>query len=175
MHTGPPGFRGAGVIVGIIDNGIDFTHECFREAGGTSRITAIWDQNLAPTGNESSPSGFPFGVEYTKSDIDAALANSNPFSVVRHRDGDTRSGHGTHVAGIAAGDGSVAGNGQPAFTFVGVAPEANILMVANRSEGSALGDSASTLDAVAYIFNKASSLRKPVVINQSQGDNLGPP
>jgi subtilisin family serine protease len=174
VHTGPPGFRGAGVIVGIIDSGIDFTHECFREAGGTSRIAAIWDQNLAPAGNESSPSGFPFGVEYTKSDIDAALAVSDPFSVVRHRDGDIGSGHGTHVAGIAAGDGSVEGNGQPAFTFVGMAPEATILMVANRSEGAALGDSASTLDAVAYIFDKASSLRKPVVINQSQGDNLGP-
>ena len=176
VHTGPPGFRGTGVIVGIIDSGIDFTHESFRGVGGASRITAIWDQNLTPTGNESSPSGFTYGVEYTKADIDEALAASNPFSVVRHRDQDTLSGHGTHVAGIAAGDGSVEGNGQPAFTFVGVAPEAEIIVVANRPETSAfgIGDSASTLDAVAYIFNKASSLRKPVVINQSQGDNLGP-
>jgi subtilisin family serine protease len=174
VHTGPPGFRGTGVIVGIIDSGIDFMHECFRGVGGTTRITAIWDQELIPTSNESSPSGYSFGVEYTKADIDEALVASDPFSVVRHRDGDISTGHGTHVAGIAAGDGSVEGNGLPAFTFVGAAPEADIIMVVNRGDTPALGDSASTLDAVAYIFNKASTLRKPVVINQSQGDNLGP-
>jgi subtilisin family serine protease len=174
VHTGPPGCRGTGVIVGVIDSGIDFTHECFRGVGGESRITAIWDQGLDPTSNESSPTGFAYGVEYTKAAIDEALAASDPFSVVRHKDGDSRAGHGTHVAGIAAGDGSVEGNGQPAFTFVGMAPEANIIMVANSVITEAFGDSASTLDAVAYIFDTASSLRKPVVINLSQGDNLGP-
>ncbi len=174
VHIGPPGHRGSGVIVGIIDSGIDFTHECFRRADGTSRILAIWDQLLSPTGSESSPAGYTYGVEYTKTDIDAALTAADPFSVVRHKDRDTDGGHGTHVSGIAAGDGSVAGNGQPAFTFVGVAPEAHIIVVANRVTTEALGDSASTLDAVQYIFSQAAALGKPVVINQSQGDNLGP-
>jgi subtilisin family serine protease len=174
VHSGPPGYRGSGVIVGIIDSGIDFTHESFRRADGTSRILAIWDQGLTPSGSESSPTGYSYGVEYTKANIDAALVAANPTSVVRHIDSDRGTGHGTHVAGIAAGDGSVAGNSQPAFTYVGIAPEADIIVVTNRVTTAAFGDSASTLDAVSYIFNKAAALGKPVVINLSQGDNLGP-
>jgi subtilisin family serine protease len=180
VHTGPPGHRGAGVVVGIIDSGIDFTHEAFRRSDGTSRILAIWDQRLVPQAGESNPSTFSYGVEYQKSAIDAALTAPNPSAVVRHQDlqipGDGF--HGTHVAGIAAGDGSVAGQGQPAFTFVGVAPEADIVVVANtrgRAAGErGLGDSADTLDAIRYIFDFAASLGRPVVINQSQGDNIGP-
>jgi subtilisin family serine protease len=180
VHTGPPGHRGAGVIVGIIDSGIDYTHEAFRMNDGTSRIIAIWDQGLAPQGSESSPASFSYGVEYRKSAIDAALAAANPFTVVRHRDlqipGDGF--HGTHVAGIAAGDGSASGQGRPAFTFIGVAPEADIAVVANNRGRAAgergLGDSADTLDAIQYLFNLAALLGRPVVINQSQGDNVGP-
>lgn len=174
VQTGPPGYRGSGVIIGIIDSGIDFTHESFRSAVGGSRILAIWDQSLIPIGSESSPSGFTYGVEYTKANIDAALASTDPSSVVRHVDGDPLTGHGTHVTGIAAGDGSVAGNGQPAFTYVGVAPEADIIVVANRVTTRAIGESTNSLDAVNYIFKQAASLGKPVVINQSQGDNIGP-
>ncbi len=173
VHRGPPGFRGSGVIIGIIDSGIDFTHECFIKPDGTSRILAIWDQHLKPQGGETKPTGYNYGVEYTKSDIDGALSVADPSSVVRHKDYDSW-GHGTHVAGIAAGDGSVAGDGCPPFTYVGVAPESDIIVVANRVKEPAMGDSANTLDAVKYIFDKAVSLNKPVVVNLSQGDNLGP-
>ena len=172
VHTGSPALKGTGVIVGIIDSGIDFAHQCFRKADGTSRILSIWDQSLTPTGSERSPAGYTYGVEYTKANIDAALATANPTSSVRHQDSDP--GHGTHVAGIAAGDGSVAGNSKPAFTFVGVAPEADIIFVANSAGTPDLGDSAATLDAAKYIFEKAAALNKPVVINLSQGDNMGP-
>jgi subtilisin family serine protease len=172
VHTGPPGRRGAGVIVGIIDSGIDWRHEAFRSATGGSRVLRIWDQNLTPQGTEASPAGFGYGVEYQRAAIDAALAAANPLSVVRHMDDSV--GHGTHVAGIAAGDGSVAGNGSPAFTFIGIAPEADIVVVANRVTTEAMGDSASTLDAVRYICDLGTALGRPVVINMSQGDNLGP-
>ncbi len=174
VHTGPPEFKGSGVIVGIIDSGIHYPHECFRKNDGTSRILAIWDQYISALGTETPPTGYNYGVEYTKTDIDSALSAADPFSVVRHRDYDIFYGHGTHVSGIAAGDGSVAGNGDPPFTYVGVAPEADIIFVANRVTTEALGDSAGTLDAINYIFDKAASLGKPAVINQSQGDNLGP-
>ena len=180
VHTGPPGHRGAGVVVGIIDSGIDYTHEAFRRSDGTSRILAIWDQGLAPQAGEANPANFSYGVEYQKSAIDAALAAANPLAVVRHRDLQIPNDgfHGTHVAGIAAGDGSAASQGQPAFTFVGAAPEADIVVVANtrgRAAGErGLGDSADTLDAIRYIFDIATSLGRPVVINQSQGDNVGP-
>ena len=120
---------------------------------------------LVPRSGESSPAGFTYGVEYRSAQINAALAAPDPFAVVRHRDlqisGDGF--HGTHVAGIAAGDGSVAGSGQPAFTFVGVAPEAELVVVANTRGAAAgqrgLGDSADTLDAARYIFDVAEAVR----------------
>ncbi len=177
VHTGPPGRRGAGVIVGVIDSGIDWRHQSFRNALGQTRILRIWDQNLTPQTGESSPAPFGYGVEYNQTRINNALANANPLSIVRHMDDSI--GHGTHVAGIAAGDGSIGGgttttSTQAAFTFVGVAPEADLIVVANRVTTEALGDSASTLDAIQYIFNVAQSLGRPCVINLSQGDNLGP-
>jgi subtilisin family serine protease len=174
VHAGPPGMRGAGVIVGIIDTGIDITHGSFRRSGGLTRVVSIWDQSLTPAAGESSPAGFSYGVEYSSADIDAALSSPDPTSVVRHVDRSTVSGHGTHVAGIAAGDGSPPGNGFPANTFVGVASEADIIVVSNIVTTQAFGDSSQTLDAVNYIFQKAELLDKPVVINLSQGDNIGP-
>jgi subtilisin family serine protease len=172
VHTGPPGLRGAGVIVGIIDSGIDWRHETFRDPLNQTRILRIWDQNLIPQVGESSPAPFGYGVEYDSARINVALSAPNPLSVVRHMDDNI--GHGTHVAGIAAGDGSPAGNGRPPSTFVGVAPEADIVLVSNRVTTEAMGDSASTLDAVRYIFDVAQTLGRPCVINLSQGDNLGP-
>lgn len=178
VHTGPPGHRGAGVIVGIIDSGIDYRHQCFRGIDGRTRILAIWDQGLASTGTETSPAGLGYGVEYRQARINTALAAANPLTVVRHQDSAAAGFHGTHVSGIAAGDGSVAGQGRPAFTFVGIAPDADIIVVANNRGRAAgergLGDSADTLDAVRYIFDFARTLGRPVVINQSQGDNVGP-
>ncbi|NUT48599.1 MAG: S8 family serine peptidase [Saccharothrix sp.] len=184
VHTGPPGHRGTGVIIGLIDSGIDYTHGAFRRNDGKSRILAIWDQGLTPQGSESSPATFSYGVEYRQPAIDAAIAASNPLTVVRHQDSEAAGFHGTHVAGIAAGDGSPPDPGddsspaRPAFTFIGVAPEADIVVVANNRGRAAgergLGDSADTLDAVRYIFDIAASLGRPVVINQSQGDNVGP-
>lgn len=172
VHTGPPGRRGAGVIVGICDSGCDFTHPSFRRADGTSRILFLWAQGLSPAAGEASPAGFGYGVEYTNAQINAALASANPFAAVRHRD---IGGHGTHVTGIAAGDGSAPGQGRPGGTFIGVAPEADIIVVSNASNGAeGLGTSASTLDAVNYMFQQAGTLSRPCVVNMSLGDNLGP-
>ncbi|MFH8572158.1 S8 family peptidase [Streptomyces sp. NPDC017993] len=172
VHAGPPSFRGTGVIVGVIDSGIDWRHGCFRGPTGSTRILRIWDQNLTPKAGEVSPAPFDYGVEYQRPAIDAALLAPDPLDVVRHMDNSV--GHGTHVAGIAAGDGSSAGNGQPEFTFIGVAPEAELVVVANQVTTEAMGDSASTLDAVRYVFDVAEALGRPAVINISQGDNLGP-
>ena len=111
-------------------------------------------------------------MEYTNAQINAALATATPFNAVRHRDPGL---HGTHVTGIAAGDGSAPGQGRPGGTFVGVAPEADIIVVANASNGAeGLGTSANTLDAVNYMYQRAGTLSRPCVINMSLGDNLGP-
>lgn len=163
VHDGIPGYKGTDVIVGIIDTGIDWTHEDFQDDIGDTRILSIWDQSLTTEAGESSPSGFGYGVEYDSSDIDG--------SSLRHSDSN---GHGTHVAGIAAGDGSATGNGEPAHAYVGMAPDADIIFVKNITSTDALGDSSQLFDAINYIFQKASALGKPAVINISQGDNLGP-
>jgi subtilisin family serine protease len=177
VHQGPPGRRGAGVIVGIIDSGIDYQHPSFRDALGQTRILAIWDQALTPRPSEQSPAEFSYGVEYRTAEINLALASNAPFSSVRHRDDPAAGFHGTHVSGIAAGNGRPAPAGQPEPSFVGVAPEADIIVVANNRGRTAnergLGDSADTIDALQYILSTAQALGRPVVINQSQGDNVG--
>ena len=178
VHTGVPAHRGAGVIVGIIDSGIDYQHESFRDANGNSRILAIWDQRLRPGPGEANPAAFAYGVEYNQTAINAALAAPNPLLVVRHVDNETQGFHGTHVAGIAAGSGQPIAASGGALRFVGVAPEADLIVVANnrgRAQNErGLGDSADTLDAVQYILSLADALGRPVVINVSQGDNVGP-
>ena len=168
VGTPPQSYRGTGVIVGIIDSGIDFTHAAFRNADGTSRILAIWDQGLTVQGTESSPAPFGYGVEYSKADIDSALTNAAPFSVVRHQDDNPfAGGHGTHVSGTAAG------NGRTANTFVGVAPGADIIVVSPRRVSEFLGDSVRHAEAVRYIFAAAEAAGHPAVINMSLGDNIG--
>ncbi|WP_082697163.1 S8 family peptidase [Kocuria rosea] len=170
VHQSPPGHRGAGVILGIIDSGIDWMHPCFRDGAGNSRVLRIWDQTLFPLAGEISPAQFNYGVEYQQGQIDFALATANSRNTIRSMDGP--SGHGTHVTGVAAGDGSAAGNGVPPFNFVGVAPEADIIIVTNQVTTEAFGDSATTLDAIQYIYSVAQTFGRPAVINISQGDNL---
>jgi subtilisin family serine protease len=175
-HGGAPPRLGRGVIVGVIDSGIDYQHRSFRRADGTSRILAIWDQRLRPNAGETNPAGFAFGVEYDRAAINAALGSATPLALVRHVD--LAPFHGTHVAGIAAGNGQPTAASAGALRFLGVAPEAELIVVANTrgraNNERGLGDSADTLDAVQYILALANALGRPVAINQSQGDNVGP-
>jgi subtilisin family serine protease len=161
LHTQPLAVRGHGVIVGIVDGGIDYTHPSLRNADGSSRILFLWDQG-APT----VPGGpVPLGREYTKTDLDAALTSLDPHQVVPHDD--TVDGHGTHVAGIAAGN-ERASAGQ----FTGIAPGADLVVVAYESEdGVTLGRSGRAFQALSYIVQRAQ--HRPVAINISQGMNGG--
>ncbi len=157
VHEDSPPVLGEGVIVGAVDTGIDYTHLDFRyDADGdgfeeSSRILNIWDQT----------SGF-FGTYYSKADIESDLAFGFDSweGIVRQADED---GHGTHVMGVAAGDGSSSGAG-----FVGVAPEAQIIMVKTSFYTSDI------LSGVAYIFDRAEELGLPAVVNLSLGGHDGP-
>jgi subtilisin family serine protease len=175
VHAAHPARRGAGVIVAIIDHGVDYRHGSFRNADGSSRILAIWDQGLNAEAGEHRPDRFDYGVEYTQGDIDAALGESDPLAKVRCSE---RLFHGTQVAGVAAGNGRPADPPASPVRFVGVAPEADLVVVANtrknRFNPGTLGDSADVLDAIDYILRIAQDRGRPVVINQSQGDNIGP-
>lgn len=146
------GNAGANVIVGMVDSGIDVTHEDFKKPDGTSRILSLWDQN----GVASPPAGFAYGTEWTKAQIDGGSCTHVDVS-----------GHGTHVLGSAAGDGSATGNGQPAYQFIGMAPAADLIVVATDFQTS------SVADGVNYIFQKAQAAGKSAVVNLSLGTQFG--
>lgn len=172
LHTANPAYKGTGVIVGVVDASIDFTHPCFRNADGSSRILFLWDQSPLVSAQGTPPAPFGYGIEYDKAAIDAALSQIFPFQTIEHKDTDS---HGTHVTSIAAGNGSVADRCRLAGTFVGVAPEADLIFVAfDNSQQAEVGESARLTEALQYIFDKAASLNKPAVINMSIGNFIGP-
>ncbi|MDD3279083.1 MAG: S8 family peptidase [Lachnospiraceae bacterium] len=109
--------KGNGVIIGIVDTGIDYTNPVFSDALGKSRIIGIWDQTIQ-TG--TPPSGFLYGSEYTKEMIQEALDADRPRELVPTTD---ENGHGTFLAGIAAGKENAPEE------FLGAAPEALIAVV----------------------------------------------
>jgi subtilisin family serine protease len=173
-------FKGRNVVIGVIDTGFDYRHKVFRKENGRTRILALWDQTLKANEdkprNESPPPGFNFGVEFLPARIDQALAASDDdfnagLEIVRSQD---RLGHGTGVAGIAAGDGSQPGNCEGAFTYVGVAPEAELILVKMvRAPEDATGERDDLAHAFGYIFRHPAAAGRPVVVNFSQGDQLG--
>jgi minor extracellular serine protease Vpr len=147
---------GAGVIVGFVDTGIDTAHPDFTFPNGTTKILYVWDQ----TTPDRPPTGFNYGYECTSADIQARnCPETDTF------------GHGTHVAGIAAGSGMATGN------FTGVAPGANIIFVKSGygvCNGSSWNfDTAHILDGVSYIVKKANQLGMRSVISLSLGGNIG--
>ena len=176
VHGPPPGeipLTGAGVIVGIIDLGLDFTSDDFRDQYGDTRIAFLWDQSLRPKGSERSPNRFNYGVEYDTNDINQALQTPDPFALIRHMP--KRAAHGTHVAGIAAGNGRANDAQFPAGRFIGAAPEATIIFVQVASDdvNSSFTDSAHVAEGISYVFEKATELGMPCVINMSLGQNGG--
>jgi subtilisin family serine protease len=167
-----PGFDGTGVVVGVIDWGCDYTLDDFRDANG-SRIEFLWDQSLQPQPGEHAPVGFGYGVEYNRAAINRALRGPTPFEIVRHVP--APASHGTHVLGIAAGNGRSSDHQYPAGRFVGVAPNASLVFVqpARFKQAESLTDSTRIVDAISYIFEKARALRRPCVINLSLSQNGG--
>ena len=158
------GATGAGVIVGIVDDGLDFRHLTFRNTDGTTRLLGLWDQRAEGAAG-SPPAGFNYGGECTVQMINDAING---------RGGCTQpstGNHGTHVGGIAAGNGQQTGNGQPAYRFVGMAPKADIL--SSNSIAGGLGSSNSVVDGIVWMKAKAAALGKPLVVNLSLGSYFG--
>ena len=156
-------YKGSGAIVLIYDTGIDWKHFDFRKTDTTkSRILFIWDQTLTAGVGESAPSGFSYGVEYSQTQIEGELSGSMR-GVVREKD---INGHGTHVASTAAGN----GYSLPSNKYIGMAPEADIIIVKGGDGNfSSIGE----IDGLTYAQNKAAALGKPIVVNMSLGGQLG--
>lgn len=162
----PLSLRGKGTLIGIVDSGIDYENAEFRNEDGTTRIVSLWDQSV----NGRPPAGYLAGTEYTREQIDAALATEDKEvrrQIVKTSD---VSGHGTAVAGIAAGN----GRGSEGRRFRGAAPEAELIIVkmgAPREGG--FPRTTELMRGVDYIVRKAVELRRPVAINISFGNTYG--
>lgn len=165
------GTTGKGVIVAIMDRGVDYTHPDFRNPDGTTRIKMMWDmsaQNLCDPGN-------PQPVVYTEAEINAALASGG--TPLAERDA---VGHGTVTTGIAAGNGSALG--KKSLEYAGIAPEADLLIVKVTSEGAPAHGTQAAEDPFQGCFNQAldlvtaeaAMLGEPIVGLINSGTQWGP-
>lgn len=148
-------YTGSDVIMGFVDTGIELEHPDFQDADGNTRVLYIWDQTQVEEDLDRIPQPYNYGQEYNQQDI---LENIDVHE-------DQGIGHGTTVTGTGAGNGLAIGN------FKGVAPDANIIVVA--SDFDRTNWKSSVADAVDYIRSKAEELGMPAVVNLSLGDYAG--
>lgn len=155
VQTGSMGLTGKGVIVAILDSGIDYSHPDFRNEDGSTRILALYDETLER--------------EYTTEEINQALmagSEQERFRLVPSRD---TSGHGTHVAGIAAGNGRASGG-----VNRGVAYESPLLIVKlGTAEPNGFPRTTQLMRGLDYVVKKSLELRMPMAVNISFGNNYG--
>ncbi len=149
----PQGYDGEGVIVGLLDIGLDWKHPDFQNGDGSTRIIHFWDQTIEDSTNLASSYGY--GYEWDSVAINNALITHDP---------EKYGGHGTMVTGIAAG------NGMAADTMAGVAPKADIIHVDVFFAENFISN---FVDGVNYIVTKASQAGKPVAFNASLGSYFG--
>ncbi|MDI9487913.1 MAG: S8 family peptidase [Bacillota bacterium] len=164
IQLSPYNLFGRGVLVAILDSGIDYSHPDFRNEDGTTRIVALWDQTIP--GNP--PEGFRIGSLYTREQINEALTFPMPqrLDIVPSTD---LSGHGTHVAGIAAGNGR-ASNGR----YRGVASESELLVVKlGESISGSFPRTTQLMEALDFVVQYAIDLNRPLAVNISFGNNYG--
>lgn len=165
--------RGQGVLIGIVDTGIDYTHKAFIKADGTTKIVSIWDQSIQ-SGNP--PEGFYFGTEYIRDQINAALISQDPKSIVPSTD---NIGHGTFLAGIAAG------NEDQSNQFSGVVPDAELVVVKLKPAKKSIRDfymvpqeaicyqENDIMLGVKYLIDIAAKYNKPISICIGLGTSQG--
>lgn len=166
------GLTGSGVIVGIIDSGIDYLHPDFRNTDGTTRILYLWDQTAEIQGTYGRiPAGYSQGAEYDSNDINEALSQPGRAEALKIVPvTDRGSGHGTAVAGVAAGNGAAS----PGKRYRGVATGSGLVVVKLGRQGSSFALTTEIIEAIDYTIRKAISLNMPVALNLSFGNNDGP-
>lgn len=151
---------GSGILIGVVDSGIDITLPDFRYSDGTTRIRALWDQSIS--GNP--PDEYAIGTEYTQEQINAALAvesRREREQMIPSRD---ISGHGTAVAGIAAGSGE----------YQGVAPASELIVVKMASpRADGFPRTTELMQGVDYAIKKAVEYQMPIAVNLSFGNTYG--
>lgn len=179
------GLRGRGTLIGFLDTGIDYRNPVFQNADGTTRILGIWDQTIPDPESGGLPPGVPamggfppisYGTTYTMDQINEALASQDPLSIVPSTDTD---GHGTFLAGVAAG------SAVPEQDFLGAAPEAYIAAVKLKPAKEYLRDfflvtpnvpafqENDIILGIRYLFMLAKEYAMPLTICLGLGTNWG--
>lgn len=165
--------EGQGVLVGIIDTGIDYTHPAFRNPDSTSRIISIWDQTIQ---RGAPPQDFTFGTEYQTETINNALSSDSPHSMVPISD---PTGHGTSIASI------IAGSPNDMVNFSGVAPKSELVVVKLKEAKQNIKDifcvpkdtacymESDIMLGIRYVYSVSQALRRPMVICLALGTNQG--
>mgnify|MGYP001172766511 FL=1 len=169
LWYGTPATAGRGVILGVVDTGLDILHHDFRvdrDGNGTeegSRILWLWDQTgVGATGfpswwgNDGVGAETYYGRAFSRAELEGAIARGSSPTLDSH-------GHGTHVAGIAAGDGSAS-----AAMRRGVAPDADLVVVKTTFYHDTV------VDGARFVFEAAEALGMPAVVNLSLGGHSGP-
>ena len=164
VQTGRDGLTGKGILIGIVDSGVDYYHTDFRNADGSSRILRLWDQSIPG----KPPQGYVTGTEYTKEEIDEALAlgENQGRRLVPSVD---YSGHGTSVLGIAAGNGRASDG-----VNQGVAYESDLIVVKmGIPRENSFPRTTELIQGIDYLVRQSLSLGRPIAINISFGNNYG--
>lgn len=195
---------GRGVLLAVLDSGIDYRLPVFQKADGSTRIRCLWDQTLVPSGEQDSgesggmageermdrigadrdatgsirrpPEGFRQGVEFDAAQINAALGAETPQQQFMLLPTVDTSGHGTAVAGIAAGYSEGGGPGfyGGAQYYRGVAPEADLLIVKlGLPEAVSFPRTTEIMRGVTWAVRKAQELQMPLAVNLSFGNSYG--
>lgn len=164
---------GNGIIIGVIDTGIDYMHPAFLYNDKTSRIFSIWDQTIQ---SGTPPADMEFGSEYNKEKINLALKNSDPLSIVPSVD---TNGHGTAIASVIAGSSNVSQD------FRGVVPESELVVVKLKQAKRKLREisfvpedvecyqETDILLGLRYLIDIALRLQRPLAICIALGTNQG--
>ena len=165
LQTATYDLTGEGVIVAIIDTGIDYIHPDFRNEDGTTRLLYLWDQTIQGT----PPEGYTQGTLYTREQINQALQSRTRQEALNVVPSIDISGHGTFVAGIACGNGR-ASEGRNR----GVAYKSDIIAVKlGTSIGGSFPSTAQLMTGIDFAIKTATGLRVPIAVNLSFGNNYG--
>lgn len=171
---------GEGVLLAVLDSGIDYRLPEFRRRDGSTRIRFLWDQTLKnQTGEEGEntdlrmpPEGFQQGVEFSKEQINAALQAASPQQQFQLLPTVDTGGHGTAVAGIAAGYSADAGTGMESYRGVAVGAEFLIVKL-GTPDAFSFPRTTEIMRGVTWALNRALELQMPLVINLSFGNSYG--
>ncbi len=164
VHNGyllPMRYNGNGVVMGVVDVGFDFKHPAFFDTAGVNyRIRKVW---LQKDNSGSAPSGYSYGTEETDS-LDLWNIGTDAINAT----------HGTHVAGICGGSGFRSPSAYRRFRGIGYRTDLVFVGITPTKDQWINTGVSDMIDGIQYIFDYASSVSKPAVVNLSWGSPLGP-